>query len=228
MPTKIINGVLLNIIKDHKIYDITYDVNAEKLPATTPTADPTAASWSAGLTVYNYDYQDFSDLDSLPYGGLGEFLISYGTGEIFEEYDSNSNGNGTGDLLGEPDSNGAVGLFYKYTNISTGVVTRRALVNYSANIIPGSFEVALFGNGTLTAGGGNHNNYKLFTLGNMSMCYIRYKAEDPVTGEVSYRYTSTSLSGYFVVSANSSVSTPELQLSGDELITEIKTEKEVQ
>lgn len=216
VPAKILNGVLLNIIKDHKIYDISYEINSRKIRNKIPLPNPEAVSWSSGSTIiYNYNLLDISDLPSLPYGSPGSFLNTNGFGNIYED----------------TNDSGAAGLVYEYENILTAASARRTLVSYSANNVPGSFQIALAGNGTMSFGGGNHGDYTLFELSNMTQCYIKYETENQSTGELTIRYTSVSLTSYggrFVVSADSAVSAPELQLSAEELITEIKSEKEVQ
>lgn len=172
MAARIEQGVLLNVIHDHVMRDITYEDNIDRTSDADKYPDLNADSWSAGgMTVWDYDKLN-GDTHSYAYGALGTVNVADG----YTTYYTGTN------------ARGRLALYVDHHNTKTGNVSTSNAHN-SGNIDVLSYEIMLAGNGTKTR---SDIDPETFVLTNTGQSYIHY----------TYRFNDEIKDGYTTVGIN--------------------------
>lgn len=207
MAASIDHGVLLNILKDHQKYDVTFEDNIVRSVGCDMIPDWRAVSWTSGAHTVYLNSELGNDRAAYPYSSpLGTVNTALGKSTFYTD----------------TDENGSVGLFTENLNEITGAKTSRTLVNYMANVE--SFEVCVAVSGQI-----NRNNmyYSYFPedffMSGQSAVYVRITIIDPETGarNISYVSVSSPFDGSVRIRGGEHLYGTEL---GDveEILTEIK------
>lgn len=166
MAASINYGVLLNIIHDHPLRNITYEDNIERTMETDRLPDPFADSWSAGgMTVYNVNVVG-DDWKTYSYGALGTFNSHNG----YSTFYLSSNAQGTPTVMVDA------------YNQTTGTTTTTTAHTLPATLI--SCEIALTGLGNLTRNTFDPDTFNMAGQANKHLRWTYYFNNDVVVDHI--------------------------------------------